>query len=367
MRFVRTDELKTGLRIARPIYNKKGVLLYEAGSSLTSQAIASISKFGLIGIFVLDATEPVPPMSEDDIEFERFKTVKVYEIMGEFKDIIATHRVHKLSNICNDILVKYGHMRRKLNFMQDIRSKEDYVYKHTLNVSILATLMLFHMSVSQAEKEEILQACMIHDFGKVTVPDILLDGEDPDELDRILNNAQETGLDMVDTLFPSNPNIKRICSQSFNMRMSIIMGREPDRMKVLTGTRILNVADTYDTLTSISTTGGREPMSGIAALRYLYKYPEIFNKKAVEALVLSVDLLPQGTSVLLSNGSQALVLSVNYNDILKPMVLEFSTNRIMDLASPEYSDIEIDDVVKTMDSRHVLSKEQMAQFGIKSS
>ena len=365
MKFVRTDELKNGLRIARPIYNKKGVLLYEAGSKLTPQAISSIRNFGLIGIFVLDATEPVPPMSEEDIEFERFKTVKVYEIQAEFKEILATHRTHKLPSICNDILTKYGYMRNKLSFMQEIRSKEDYVFKHTLNVTILATLMLFHMSVQPSEKEEILQACLIHDIGKITVPDALLDGEDHDELERILENAEETGLEMVDTVFPANPNIRRICMQAYNMRQAIKWGKELDRMKILTGTRVLVVADTYDTLTSISTTGGKEPMSGIAALRYLLDYPEVFNKKAVEALTLAVDILPQGTSVQLSNGSQALVLSVNYNKLLKPMVLEFSTNKIMDLASYEYSDISIVDVVKTMDSRHVLSKEQLNSFDIK--
>ena len=29
MRFVKTDDLKPGMRLARPIYNKNGVLLYE--------------------------------------------------------------------------------------------------------------------------------------------------------------------------------------------------------------------------------------------------------------------------------------------------------------------------------------------------
>ena len=365
MKFVRTEELKTGLRIGRPIYNKKGVLLYDAGSKLTSQAIASIQNFGLIGIFALDDAEPIPPMSEEDIEFERFRTIKVYEIMAEFKEIISTHRTHKLEFICHDILSKYGHTRKPMNFLRDIRSKEDYVYKHTLNVTILAALMLFHMNVLPTEKDEILQACMIHDIGKLTIPDNLLEGQEPEDIDRILDNAEETGLEMVDTLFPANPNVRRICVQSHNLRRSIATGREPDKMKILTGTRILVVADSYDTMTSISTTGGREPLSNISALRHLYEYPDIYNKKAVEALTASVDILPQGTSVQLSNGSKGLVLSVNQNNLLKPMVLDFSTNRIMDLANYDYSDISIVDVVKTMDSRHVLSKEQLAAYGIK--
>ncbi len=350
------EDLKSDVRLARPIYNKKGVLLYDAGSKLTGQALSNIRNFGLIGVFVLDDAEPVPPMTEEDIEFERFRTVKVYEIQGEFKDVIATHRTHRLERICSDILSKYGHMRHPLNLMQDIRSKEDYVYKHTLNVMILATLMMFHMNVIPSDKEEILNACMIHDMGKVTIPDMLLDGADPEDLERMLDNAQETGFEMIDTLFPSNPNVKRICVQAFNLRQSLKTGRnDNDRIKILTGTRILTVADAYDTMTSISTTGGAEPMSSISALRHLLEHPDVYHKKAVEALQASVSILASGTSVQLSTGSQALVLSVNPSDILRPMVLDFSTNNMMDLSSEMYSDIYIVDVVKSMDSRHVLS------------
>ena len=36
MKFVRTEDLKAGMRLAKPIYNKKGVLLYERNSAPVS-------------------------------------------------------------------------------------------------------------------------------------------------------------------------------------------------------------------------------------------------------------------------------------------------------------------------------------------
>ena len=360
MRFVRTDELQNGMKIARPIYNKKGVLLYDRGSKLTTPAISSIRNFGLIGIFVLDDAEPVPPMTPEDIEFERFKTIKVYELEAEFKEIITTHRAHRLEFICNDIISSYGHLHRKVNFMQEIRSKEDYVYKHVLNVGMLAAMMLFRMSVQPSEKMDIMQSCLIHDLGKLMVPDALLMMDDPEELDRIFDNAQETGFEMIDTVFSATPNIKRVCVQSFNLLQSLRTGREPDHMKVLTGTRVLTVADTYDKLTAISTTGQGEPMSPVLALKYLMSHPEVFNKRAVEALVESIDILRPGDSVELSNGSHALVISVNVGNILKPMVLEFSTNKMMDLSDSMFDDMDIVDVVKSMDNRYVMSKDGLS-------
>ena len=56
MLFVKREDLKTGMRLARPIYNNNGVLLFERNSKLTQQGIESIRNFGLIGIFVLEPT-----------------------------------------------------------------------------------------------------------------------------------------------------------------------------------------------------------------------------------------------------------------------------------------------------------------------
>ena len=59
MQFVKTADLKPGMRLAKPIYNKMGVLLYERDTLLTMQGINSIENFGLIGIFILEPAEPV--------------------------------------------------------------------------------------------------------------------------------------------------------------------------------------------------------------------------------------------------------------------------------------------------------------------
>ena len=64
MHFVKTEELKTGMRLARPIYNKKSILLFDRNSLLSVQAIESIRNFGLIGVYVLEPAEPLPPMTQ---------------------------------------------------------------------------------------------------------------------------------------------------------------------------------------------------------------------------------------------------------------------------------------------------------------
>lgn len=45
MQFVESNDLKPGMRLAKPVYNKMGVLLYDRNSYLTASGIKSIEEF----------------------------------------------------------------------------------------------------------------------------------------------------------------------------------------------------------------------------------------------------------------------------------------------------------------------------------
>ena len=58
MLFIKCDELRPGMRLARPIYSKKGALLYDRAHVLKDmQSIENIKNFGLIGVFILEPAE----------------------------------------------------------------------------------------------------------------------------------------------------------------------------------------------------------------------------------------------------------------------------------------------------------------------
>ncbi|MCQ2519732.1 MAG: HD domain-containing protein [Lachnospiraceae bacterium] len=354
MKFVKTDDLKYGMRIARPIYNKKGVLLYERDSKLTDAAINSIKNFGLIGIFILEPAEPCPPMSEDDIEFERFQTVQVYAIEAELKEIIGSKRTKKIDNIVAAITKSYGHLSKKINFTQNLRSKEDFVYKHSLNVAILAAMMCHRMNVPVDEIEDIITAAIVHDIGKLMISDSLLREAKEEDLDSIYESGQVAGFEFIDQVF-TNPNIRRICQQTQRALADLRDNNLSDNIKVVTGTKVLLVAEVFDAMTAMSNTEG--PKSEVEALRFFAHNPEVFNKRAVEGLIDSINILGPGTCVELTSGEKALVISINPSDVLRPMVLMFSTNEIIDLSNRTlFDDIEIADIMKSMDNRYVMDQ-----------
>ena len=99
MQFVRADELKPGMRLAKPIYNRTGVLLYERNTKLTVQGISSIQNFGLIGIFILEPAEPVPPLTEEELEFEQFQTIYMFQLRDNMDQLQKNQIPSTLSDL----------------------------------------------------------------------------------------------------------------------------------------------------------------------------------------------------------------------------------------------------------------------------
>lgn len=364
MIFVKSDDLKTGMRIARPIYNKNGVLLYERNSKLTVQGMNSIKNFGLLGIFVLEPAEPVPPMTKDDIEFERFQTMCVFSIQEELDQIKKTLRYAKIQTIVANIIKNYGHLERKISFQQNLRSKEDYYYKHSLNVAILCAMIAHTMNATVSEQLDTVTAAIVHDIGKLSAPKSLMMKENWTETEREqMRNAEVAGLNMLERVFATNPNIRRICVQAQNNLDNLQRGRASDLSRMFTGAKILSVAEVFDTMTAVQL--DRERQSEIAAFKHLLRNPRYYDENVVNALSSSIKILFPGVSVELNTGSKGLVLVENERNILKPMVLTFNDNRIIDLGNRVYDGrIEIVDIMKTMDNRHVMNMDLLKRHGI---
>lgn len=363
MHFVKTDDLKTGMRLARPIYNKQGVLLYDRNSNLTTQGILSIRNFGLIGIFVLEPAEPAPPMTKEDIEFERFQTMTVFSIQEELKSILKNKKAPKMQIIAANIIREYGHLDKKINFIQNLRSREDFVYKHALNTAILCALITHRMNVKIEEQLETVIAAVSHDIGKLSIPAELLDKAELTEAEaEQVHNALMAGFELLEIVFANGTAIKRICTQAENSLYTFRQGSLDKDIKIVMGAKILLVAETFEKMTAMQF--GKAPESEVTAIKYLQDNPDIFDKDVVKALIDSINLLVSGISVELNTGDKAMVLSENEQNILRPMILSFKDNTMMDLSNKEYDDIEIIDVVRTMDNRHVMNVEELKQQGI---
>ena len=364
MRFVKTCDLKPGMRLAKPIYNKIGVLLYERDSKINAQGIESIKNFSLIGIYILEPAEPVPPLSEEDIAFEQFQTIALFQLRTCMEQIKDGQPPKGLNELIQRIILNYGSLDHKLNFTQNLRSSSDFVYKHAISVAILAAMICHSLNMQYETQLTCVTAALLYDIGYLFVPQDILDkGMRINGADQhIINECRKLGFEKLNAktgAFLAAETLK-IISQTIYITSTAL--HTPDKtMSLLTSTKILKVADAFDRMTAMNV--DEEPVSEIVAIKQLFENPDMFEPRIVGALSTSIHILPTGCCVDLSTNEKALVLMDNPINFMQPLILKFSDNRVYDLRDPRvYHEMQIVDIMKTMDNRIAIDEETLKHF-----
>ncbi len=349
MRFVRVDELTKGMRLAKPIYNKNGVLLYDRDTKLTKQGINSIKNFKLIGMYILEPAEPLPPMTQDDIDFERFQTMSVFGLKEALESIMDGRKPANIMTLIKTLIKKYAKRSNKVNFVQNLRSCDDYVYKHSINVAVLAALMGARLRISVEDMKNMVYAALIHDIGKLYIPPEIVEKPVHMDEDRKTVTACETkGDKYLQEMDFISDSVKLILQQKYTLQSDARIKAKDKRFKECA--RILQIAEKYDDMTAMKI--GKEPCSDIIAIRELLANTEIYDEIIVAALVDSMKVLHPGVCVEFSNGNSGLVIRANEENVLRPLVLCFNDNQVYDFAEENVAAmLKIKDIMKIMDKR----------------
>lgn len=357
MIFVKVDDLRVGMRLGKPIYNKNGVLLYDRDTKLTMQAIYGIKNFNLMGLYILEPAEPVPPMTEDDINFERFQTMAVFSIREDLNLIASGKKDKGLDWLCSLVIKNYGELDRKINFVQNLRSNEDFVYKHVLNVAILSVMIASRLELPAEQVNSLVKAAIMHDIGAIGQNNI----EQSDELEREQREAiRKRTQDILNDYMNVEDDIMQLINQMHTLYVQ--EGESvPQALKSNLNANILFVADAFDRMTAMKSY--EEPTSEIKAIRTLLNQEEIYDQKVVNALVKAVNILYPGVCIELTNREKGLVIRENEDNIFEPLVLNFRDNNLYDLSLKEVKEeMQIEDVMKTMDNRIKLDSSLLEEY-----
>lgn len=364
MQFIESQDIKPGMRLAKPVYNRNGVLLFDRNTKLTTQNIINLDNFGLIGIFILEPAEPLPPITKEEIEFEQLQTFYMFRLRDNLVNISKGKMPADLPGLAKDVVKHFGTLDHKVRFTQIIRSNTDFVYKHSVSVAMISAMIGHAMGLRENTLLSVVTAAFLYDFGYLYVPaEIMKKGEDITDLESsTISKYREKAF----ALLHADTNPYSIPPDAMAMVTQMIKaGRAEDgsvdRSKWLTGTSILTVADKFDRMTAMSLS--RKPNSEITAIRYMIDHPESYPENAVSALAKSIQIMPVGCCVDLTNGDKGLVLETNEKDFNYPVVLSFTHNQVLNLGDPNVrKKVQIADVMHTMDNRVKMDDETLKQF-----
>lgn len=365
MQFIRSADLKPGVRIAKPIYNKDGVLLYERNSKLTLPAINSIRNFDLIGIYILEPAEPIPPFTKEDIEFEQAQTIYLFKLKDIFDKIYKRQPLDKLEALVNDIIRRYGNLNHRVNFNQNLRSAHDFMYKHATSVAILTTMIARHIDISDEDYKALITSALLYGFGYRFLSKNVMDKEE--EFTEFDNKSKQAALEKGVSYLNMSTDPISYLPKAIHIMEYFIMSNNPVRKyehpseDILLLSEVLKVAIEFDLHTGMSM--GHKPQSEIMAMRYLQEHPLEFNETIVSLLAQCIHIIPKGASVDLSTKDRAIVLAENPKNFMRPVILRLYDNQVYDLSDPTvYKRFQIIDLMKTMDNRVEIDAETIKQF-----
>ncbi|MEY8331803.1 phosphohydrolase [Lachnospiraceae bacterium 47-T17] len=365
MKFYKPEELKAGLRLAKQIYNKQGVLLYERGSVLTEQIIASIQNFGLLGVLILEPAEPLPPITDEEREFEQLQTSYMFRLRDCLVAISKGTNPEDFPALISAIYEKFGKLNHRAAFSQTIRSSEDYIYKHSVCMAILSAMTAHHLNFTPEESSSLIASALLADFGYLYVPKNIMAKKD-DDLSSMDLLAIEQYRTKAFHLLQQETNPYGLRDRTFAtltefLKVSRRENPDLDTSSFNLNTKILMVVDKYDRMTAMSL--NYEPVSPIKAIRHLQGNNSLYESAVVRAFSRALAFLPVGQCVELSTDHQGLVIDENPNDVFRPLVLDFKSNKLLDLDNPRLREVlEVNDLMSSMDMRYFCDEETLKQF-----
>jgi len=208
----------------------------------------------------------------------------------------------------------------------NIKEKEETIYHHSLNVSILALMLGRKAKLTTSEMHELGMGALFHDIGKNRIEKKILKKKAPltkAEL-AVMRLHPRYGVDIMKKCGVRDGVLRVIYGhhELFNGRgyPSGLKGEEISKLS-----RILSIANIYDNLCNHP-----EPekcLTPYEALSHMFtKKREHMDMELFSTFIRAMGIYPPGTVVQLSNGEVAIVISINPENPLKPSLLLYEPN-----------------------------------------
>ena len=261
---------------------------------------------------------------------------------------------------------KYGNLDHRVNFNPNLRSVEDFVYKHSISTAILTAMITHKLGMSKRVQQIIVAASLLYDFGYRFVPRQILTKSD-EEMTQMDYDTIQTNLERgLGYMYMYNTGFD-FMKKAVTLIEYYIYSTSPDKgvkrpdPSILTLMGILKIADHFDQKTGMNI--NHEPESEIKAMQYLEEHTEDFDQEVVEALAQCIHIVPTGASVDLNTKDKAIVLVENAENYMEPLILRLSNNMLYDLSDPTIRrHVQIVDIMKTMDNRVEIDEETLKHF-----
>ena len=210
-----------------------------------------------------------------------------------------------------------------LLLLSRIREKDTYLLEHSLNVGILSAHFARYLGMSQAEIQAAAYSGLLHDLGKIKIPDEILHkpGRLTDAEMDVMKKHVEYGVDFLSAM-KLDSNLIKVISEHHERLDGLGYPYRLSGDDISYNGRILAITDMYDALTADRCYKAGMPSQ--KALQILLKDSETkLDATLLRQFIKCMGIYPMGTLVELSNQRVAMVMHQNEQQPLRPLVKMF--------------------------------------------
>ena len=323
------SQCDVGTIIAEDVKTYQGITLVAKDSVLNQYILDHLIDRGFLYIWtysseIIEAKETLVNNEQVETSYEEAILV-VKQVLRELSagGKLNYHKITQLSELV------YGSVNDSVNVIKclnNIRDKDEYTYTHCVNVAFYSMLIAKWLTLPKEEIKEVIQAGLLHDVGKVLIPDEILNKR---------GKLLEFELDIMQRhSLIGYFSIKNISEISRPVKEAVLSHHErvdgSGYPYGLTGdeidfyAKIIAVADVYDAMTQDRVyKKGVNPFEAFEMFQTLGM--GMFDIKILNVFLKNISSNFTGLNVILENGERAEIVYVPPHEITKPVILKGTT------------------------------------------
>ena len=327
MRRISLDRVRPGMTLAKAVLGGTGQVLLRKGVGIKPQYISYLQQLGVHHIYIHDSRiedVEVSDVINEETRYEARSLVKnimknVKSPANNVKSLNVDDRsiIETVTKIVDELLEN----KDLLVQLVDIRTKDDYLFAHSVNCTVLATLVATKMGYDMKQLKLLAMGTLLHDIGMVTVPELILkkSGDLTEDEYETVKKHPEYGYEIFKktNLFDARAGAVILQHHERYHGQGYPRGISGDKINHLA--QIVSIVDVYDALTSEKFhRKAYYPHQAVEML--MARGGEYFEMNILNKFLSVIAAYPVGFHVFLSNGESGLVIANNPGLTLRPVV-----------------------------------------------
>jgi HD-GYP domain-containing protein (c-di-GMP phosphodiesterase class II) len=323
-----------GRRLNNNVYSRQGSLLLPKNSILENHHLDLLHQHGI-------------ELWRDDTELvtEVITEEAISEVQAIYQKI--HHQTEQLSNqvIQDELMPKIHELcihNNLLKVIMELSKKDNYTYRHCIGVAVISFLIGKCLRMKIEDLNELAIAGLLHDLGKVKIPDMILNKASRLNADEIAEMQLHThlGYEIISNISGMTEQQALVALQHHEREDGSGYPFGVSGEKITPFSKIVSVADVFHTM--ISERVYKKPTPLYQVLQEIYKNSyELFDPKIVHSFITYVMNRLVGDYVILTDGQVARIVMLHPDDLINPLVeaqgqfydLRHSEHKILDIAS----------------------------------